>query len=253
MATNTLDSPVPGPHCGAHASPRAAVNCGNCRVRHLALCSAVPGDALAPLEAAATTMHLEPGATLVREHDPRKAVYTVTAGALRLVRLLPDGRRRVAGFRLPGDFIGLSNSGHHRHDIEAVSSAEVCRFRVEDMARLRSRFPALDAKLLSIAMAELDAARDDALGLSRLDPGERLAAFLLALSEKRRRWHVDPKVIVLPMGRADIADFLGLTIETVSRSFTRLRRDGAIGLPDPNTVEVADRDLLARVARGEAG
>lgn len=237
--------------CSAHATPRGGVDCGACRVRHLALCAAVPDGALGPLEAAATTLQLEPGSTLVRERDPRRAVYTVTAGALRLVRHLPDGRRRVASFRLPGDFVGLSNSGHHRHDIEAVTATELCRFRTEDMARLRGEFPALDAKLLEIAIAELDAARDDALGLSRLSPGERLAAFLLALAEKRRRWHVDPGVIVLPMGRADIADFLGLTIETVSRSFTALKRHGAIALPDPNTVEVLDRALLQSLARGE--
>lgn len=250
MATTASDT-LHAARCTGHAPvQRPGGHCASCRIRHLALCAALPQEALAPMAAVSSELHLAPGSTLVSEGDPRTAVYTVTAGALRLVRLLPDGRRRVADFRMPGDFIGLSNAPRHRHDIEAVTESAVCRVRVEDMAALRARQPALDRRLLSMAMQELDHARDDALCLSRLDPVERLAAFLVALAGKRRRWNADPRVIVLPMGRSDIADHLGLTVETVSRSFSRLRRDGAIALPDAQTVEVLDRPALDALAAG---
>ncbi len=238
-------APASPARCARHApGSQGGADCGACRIRHLALCAALPDRALAPLEAVTGTLQLAPGSVLVREGEPRAAVYTVTAGALRMVRLLADGRRHVAGFRMPGDFIGLSGSPHHRHDIEAVTDSALCRVRVEDMAALRAQHPDLDRRLLQLAMQELDHVREDAFGLSRLNPVERLAAFLLALADKRRRWNADPRVVVLPMGRTDIADHLGLTVETVSRSFTRLRRDGTIALPDAQTVEVLDLPAL---------
>ena len=248
MAELTTTEPRLSP-CTAHA-PRPGADCGACRIRHLALCAALPNAALAPLEAVAGHVDLAPGATLVREGEPRRAYFTVTAGAIRLVRMLADGRRRVAGFRMPGDFIGLSGSPQHRHDIEAVTESAVCRVRLDDMAALRDTHPALDRRLLALALEELDMERDNALWLSRMQPTERLAGFLAWLAERRRRWHADPRVVVLPMGRIDIADYLGMTVETVSRSFSRLRHDGVIALPDAQTVEILDRRALDALSIG---
>ncbi|MFC4728851.1 helix-turn-helix domain-containing protein [Coralloluteibacterium thermophilus] len=237
-------SDCPGPARGA------PVDCTTCRIRHLSVCAALGDEEVSALEAVVSSLHLQPNSTLVREGDPRRQVYSVTAGALRLVRLLPDGRRQVAGFLLPGDFLGLSTAETHRHDVEAVTETMLCRFRAEDMQALRERFPDLERKLLSRAMTELDAARETALGLARLNPIERLAAFLLDLSEKRARWGRTEQLMVLPMGRADIADHLGLTVETVSRSFTRLRHDGVIALHDIHGVELLDRKRLVDLAAG---
>ncbi|MBS7455896.1 helix-turn-helix domain-containing protein [Coralloluteibacterium stylophorae] len=246
-------TPAPGETLRAHCPgrrPAGAVDCTSCRVRHLAVCSALPEAEVEALESVVAPLELIAGSTLVREGDPRRQVYTVTAGALRLVRLLADGRRQIAGFLLPGDFIGLSGATTHRHDIEAITDSTLCRFRDEDMQALRADFPDLERKLLARACTELDAARENLLGLARLNPMERLAAFLLDLAERRARWAGDAVDLVLPMGRADIGDHLGLTIETVSRSFTRLRQQNLIAVPDAHTVTLLDRAGLARLAHG---
>lgn len=232
------------------AARDARTDCTACRIRHLAICSALAEEEVHALEAVVSSLHLQPNSTLVREGDPRRQVYTVTAGALRLVKLLSDGRRQVAGFLLPGDFVGLSGAETHLHDIEAVTESMLCRFRVEDMQALWARFPGMERKLLARAMSELDAARDGALGLARLNPLERLAAFLGEFADKRARWSRAGGTLVLPMGRADIADHLGMTVETVSRSFTRLRQQELIALHDANGVEILDRPALDALAHG---
>lgn len=192
------------------------------------------------MSTASTTINMTAGSTLVRSGSPRRHVYNVTAGALRLVRLLPDGRRQVAGFALPGDFIGLSESPTHRHSIEAVNDSRLCRFSVDDMRMLRARFPQLERKLLERACHELDAAHESMMALARMNPLERLADFLLKLSAHNTLTGNTSNMVVLPMTRADIADHLGLTVETVSRNLTKLRQQGLIALPDIHQVEILD-------------
>ena len=226
--------------------------CLHCSVRHLSVCSALAHDEVQALERITQTITAPLGATLARSGEPRTHVYTVTEGALRLVRTLADGRRQVNGFVLPGDYVGLSGSDHHRYDIEAIADSRVCRVPTTQMRDLRLQFPHLERKLLQRACQELDAAQDNALALARLQPPERLAAFLLHLAEREAR--LDNRVgkrISLPMGRGDIADHLGLTMETVSRTFTKLRQQGLIALPHLNVVEVLDCEGLQKLANSE--
>ena len=216
--------------------------------RHLAVCAALPASETHALEAAAGEVMLPAGATLAHEGDPRREVYTVTRGMLRRVRLLPDGRRLVAGFLMAGDFIGFSGAPQYRHTLEAVTDCMVCVFPMQSMRRLCERYPELESGMLAQACSELDATRGSLMLLARLGPSERLAGFLVELAERQRRrggaaGHVD-----LPMTRADIADHLGLTIETVSRSFTKLRQGGVIAFEDPRRI---DLDVAAlRMAAG---
>ena len=168
----------------------------------------------------------------------------MTAGALRLVRTLPDGRRQISGFVLPGDYLGLSGNDHHRYDIEAIADSRVCRVALPQMKELRARFPHLERKLLQRACQELDAAQDAAMSLARLQPAEKLADFLLRLAAREARLGGNGLRVTLPMGRGDIADHLGLTMETVSRTFTKLRQQGLIALPHLNTVEILDEAAL---------
>jgi len=180
------------------------------------------------------------GTTLARAGEERTCVYTVTDGALRLVRTLSDGRRLVTGFVLPGDYVGLSGSDHHRHDIEAIAESRVCRVPTAQMRDLRQHFPHLERKLLQRACQELDTAQDNALVLARMQPRERLADFLLRLAAREARNGQVRNRVSLPMGRGDIADHLGLTMETVSRTFTKLRQQELIALPQLNVVEILD-------------
>lgn len=230
--------------CPATAA-RRMVDCGTCQVRHLAVCSALLPDETEEMERAATRIRLEAGELLVRESQARVHVYSVTSGALRAVRLLADGRRQVTGFLLPGDFIGLSNSQVHSHDVEAVTASVLCRFSQQDMRQLRAKLPQIERKMLERAFGELDATREQVVALARMSPVERLADFLLKLSVRQARLGESGEMVFLPMGRGDIADHLGLTVETVSRSFTKLRQKQLIVLHGVQKVEIRDRDGLA--------
>lgn len=218
--------------------------CLHCQVRHLSICSALSPEEMHALDAAAGLQVLEPGAMLARQGDPRQHVFTVTRGALRLVRLSADGRRQVAGFALPGDFVGLSGAASHPHDIQALAETELCRFSLEAMQRLGELFPRLQAKLLERACLELDSAHERMMSLARMNPTERMADFLLTLAERQTRCGDPGPSLLLPMPRADIADHLGLTVETVSRSLTALRTRGLIALPGTYRVDILDRSGL---------
>ncbi len=227
------------------------LDCMQCSVRHLSVCSALSPPEVQALEAVTVSQQVAMGATLARSGEERQYVYTLTQGALRLVRTLSDGRRQISGFVLPGDYLGLSGSDHHRHDVEAIADSRVCRVSLAHMRELRGRYPHLERKLLQRACQELDAAQDAALSLARLQPPEKVADFLLRLAAREARLGGDPLKVMLPMGRGDIADHLGLTMETVSRTFTRLRQQGLIALPHLNVVEILDEDTLQRMARAD--
>lgn len=231
----------------------AARECLQCSVRHLSVCSALSCDEVQALENVTTSQPLPLGTTLARSGEPRAYVYTVTEGALRLVRTLADGRRQVNGFVLPGDYLGLSSSDQHRYDIEAIADSRVCRVPMLQMKDLRQRFPHLERKLLQRACQELDAAQDNALALARLQPTEKLADFLLRLAAREARQGHAGNRVSLPMGRGDIADHLGLTMETVSRTFTKLRQQGLIALPQLNLVDILDAGALQKLASDDLG
>ncbi len=222
--------------------------CGACVVRHLAVCTALPADRAQALEQMSGDVELEPGQLLAREGEARKYVFTVTAGALRRTRTLADGRRLVAGFLMPGDYIGFSGAPRYRHTIEAIVGSTLCAVSREDMRALCEAHPGLEHELMERACVELDATRDKLMSLARMTPPERLAGFLLDMAGRRRRQGLDDAVLQLPMTRTDIADYLGLTIETVSRCFTRLRGEGLIATPEPHTVQLLDRKRLDALA-----
>lgn len=215
-------------------------SCAHCQVRHLAVCSVLTHEEMRALDSEASTQLLGPGAVLARQGDPRRHVFTVVRGALRMVRLAADGRRQVAGFAMPGDFVGLSGSPTYRHDVEALGETELCRFGTEAMQQLGARYPQLRDKLLERACVELDSARDQMMALARMNPTERMADFLLKLAAREARAGNSDPMVSLPMPRADIADHLGLTVETVSRCLGTLRSRGLIAVPETYRIEVLD-------------
>ena len=223
-------------------------DCIHCSVRHLAVCSALSAEEVHALEQVTTSYTVDNGATIARAGEDRLHVYTLTSGALRLVRTLADGRRLVSGFVLPGDYVGLSGSDTYRYDIEAIADSRVCRVGVAQMRELRLRYAHLERKLLQRACQELDAAQDSALALARMQPPEKLADFILRLAQRQARHQGNGNRVALAMGRGDIADHLGLTMETVSRTFTKLRQSNLIALPHLSVVDILDRAGLESLA-----
>lgn len=247
--------PDPSVTCPAPAEATGATardsECALCAVRGRAICAALSEQEMAALDQATSAQAYATGSTLVRAGEARHHVYTVTSGALRMVRTLADGRRQITGFVLPGDYVGLTETSHHRHDIEAIIDSRVCRTPLAQMRQLRERYPSLERKLLQRAGMELAAAQDTGLLLARLQPSERLAHFLLRLAARSTRPGASGDTVALPMSRSDIADHLGLTMETVSRTFTKLKQQHLIALPQLHLVQILDYPALRKLAGDE--
>lgn len=251
MSSLRIHRNAPAPGVARQEVPGSAVEghgCRVCLVRHLAVCTALPAEQAGALEELAGDLQLRAGELLAREGEQRRYVFTVQTGALRRTRTLADGRRLVAGFLMPGDYIGFSGSTHYRHTFEAITDSSLCAVSHQGMRSLCETYHGLEHELMQRACIELDSTRDKLMALARMTPPERLAGFLQDMAQRRQRQGLDDAVVELPMTRTDIADYLGLTIETVSRCFTKLRGEGLIATPDPHTVQLLDRrklDLLA--------
>jgi CRP/FNR family transcriptional regulator len=205
-----------------------ARSCERCKVRLVSVCAALSGDELQDMERMSHGARFAAREVLVSEGSPAESVFTVTEGVVRLYRLLADGRRQVLGFALPGDFLGLSLSETYSFAADAVTDTVVCRFSRKAFRAYVEQRPHLMRRLHEFASHELSLAQDQMVLLGRRSAEERVAAFLIMMRDRLRRLgHTSPS-LALPMSRQDIADYLGLTIETVSRTFTKLAKAKSI-------------------------
>lgn len=181
------------------------------------------------------------------EGEPLEFVYRVVEGVVRLLRTTPDGRRQIVGFACPGEWIAIGSGVSYAHTAEALvdcrlrpmSRAEIDRRMREDRAFLN--------EMLEVAASRLHQAEEQMILLGQRSALEKVAAFLVTLA---RRLEQRDGEMVLPMDRADIADYLGLTIETVSRKFTQLKNSGVIALPTPSRVRICDGWALEAISDG---
>ena len=237
----------------APAVPREGVShspCSACRVRNLTICAPLDDVEQAQMAAIVTTLELHAGAPLFDEGEPALHVFNVTAGTVKVYKLLPDGRRQVTGFLFAGDFLGLANDANYAYSAEAVTQCALCRFPRRKLEGLMERFPKVEQRLLNIASNELAAAQEQMLLLGRKTAKEKIASFLLLLSRRARQRGRDEVTVDVPMSRNDIGDFLGLTTETVSRTFTQLKQKNLIRLLPAGKVELAQREDLEDIAGG---
>ena len=193
---------------------------------------------------------LSPRQTIIDEGESAESLFNITGGAVKLYKLLPDGRRQITGFLFQGDFLGIALNQEYAYSAEAVSDVTLCRFPRVRFEALLDEFPKLEKQLLEVASNELAQAQDQMLLLGRKMALEKVASFLLYVSERARQRGDAPSPISLPMSRADIADYLGLTMETVSRTFTNLKSSSAIRLLPGNMVELSDRETLQNLSDG---
>ncbi len=221
--------------------------CADCKVRLHSICAALEQDELHALEALSHPTRYGARATLFSQDEPADSVFNVTEGMVRLYKLLPDGRRQIVGFALPGDFLGLALMDRFGVSAEAVGDVSVCRFQRKGFAAYIDTKPHLLRRLHEFAGHELSLAQDQMVLLGRRSAEERVASFLVGLRERLARIGQKSVTLALPMSRQDIADFLGLTIETVSRTMTRLARDKAI-LIVPDGVRLLRPEHLEAIA-----
>jgi CRP/FNR family transcriptional regulator, nitrogen fixation regulation protein len=203
VATHSLDHTVPP------LTPRRTVS-----------------DPLAALESTATTLGVDKEQTIYTEGDPAEFAYRIVGGCVRMVKLMEDGRRQVTEFLLPGDLLGLDQFDTYDLSAEAVTPVVLRSYRRSSVEGLADRDPAIARRLRALAAAGLRAAWERMTLLGRKTAVERIASFLLEMSGRLPAGGTDR--LVLPMGRADIADHLGLTMETVCRILSCLRQEGTI-------------------------
>lgn len=222
--------------------------CQACDVRDESICSSLDGLAFDELSALAGQLEFSPGRTIFYESDPAEHICVIVSGHLKLYKLMADGRRQVTGFLGPSDLLGMAMRDRYAYTAETITDVRLCRFTRRQFESLVEREPRLERRLLSIACNEVAAAQDQMLLLGRKTAAERIASFLHIMSERARRRGFGGTTVELPMTRSDIADHLGLTTETVSRCFTRLRKDGVISLIGTHCVKIEDRAAFIALA-----
>jgi CRP/FNR family transcriptional regulator len=183
--------------------------------------------------------------------DPANHVYRIETGAVSLFKILPDGRRQILGFAYPGDLIGLGCQGEHIMNAQAIKPTRVRSMPASALYQLAFQDPNLSFKLYQTVANDLAATRDLLMTTGHRSARERIAAFLLAMAQRNKRNGEPEEEIDLPMTRADIADFVGLTIETVSRTLTKFKLAGLIDLPQSARVHLRDIETLQALAEGE--
>jgi CRP/FNR family transcriptional regulator len=231
----------------------SASHCLDCDARHRSVCNAIPDRDIERLAVAANPRKLERGQIFIEEGQPATDFFNITSGTAKLYKMLPDGRQQITGFAGIGHFLGLAVSDTYAFTAEAIEPIELCRFSRPKLRTLLDDFPLLEKRLLETACNELVAAQEQMLLLGRKTARERVASFLAARLHDTPRYAGRSGLISLPMTRAEIADYLGLTIETVSRTMSRFKAENRISTPSRDEIIVLDAAWLDEVATGQRG
>ncbi len=182
--------------------------------------------------------------------DKQTHLYQILEGVIGVYKMLPDGRRQIVTFYYPGDMIGGGDKSNWTQHAEALCNAKVRCIPVSTVDTLITTEPGFGQALMSMLATELEETRDQLLSLGRKSALEKVATFLLRISRRNKREGADESLLHLPMKRAEIADYLGLTIETVSRNITKLKTTGIIRLESKSEISVKDISLLEELADG---
>lgn len=227
-------------------------SCAHCTLRQLCLPAGIGASDLARLdEVVRRRRPLRRDERLFHHGEKRSSVYVARNGAFKTVSLAESGDERVIGFHLPGELMGLDAlaGGEARCEAVALERAEVCEVAVDELADVAAQLPGLQRQLLRVIGQSISLGQDHVEMLSRRHANERIALFLHGMGERLAHIGQSPLQFRLAMSREDIASYLGLAIETVSRGFTRLQDDGVIAVSG-RMVDVLDPVELARLAHG---
>jgi CRP/FNR family transcriptional regulator len=228
-------------------------SCDTCVVRNRAICAGLEAGEIGALNAIGRRRSVGAGEPLIWEDDDSLLVANVIDGVLKLTTSTEDGREQIVGVAYPSDFIGRPFGPTSKASVVALTDARVCVFSRNDFDRFAREHPELEHKLLERTLAELDRTRSWMMLLGRKTAPEKIATFLLEMSERLSDTGCTAKIgpatrFSLPFSRQQVADVLGLTIETVSRQFTKLKNDGVIELPSRREVEIMNRPALVSLA-----
>ena len=217
--------------------------CEFCHVRMQSVCGALELKELSESELMSRPLCYAPRSALLREGETADTVFTITGGMVRLSRTLPDGLRQIIGFAIPGDFLGHDLSGNVAFSAEAINSVNACRFPRQAFQDFVNAKPHVMKRLHELTAHELNHAHDHMVVLGRKNADGKVAAFLINLRDRLAK--LDHVVVNIPlaMTRQDIADYLGLTIETVSRTLSKFAKQKLIVIT-PDGVRLLNEEKI---------
>ncbi len=231
-------------------------NCGSCPIRHRAVCARCESDELAALEEIKFYRSFQAGQTLIWSGDRMDFVASVVTGVATLTQVMEDGRTQTVGLLFPSDFVGRPGRDTAPYNVIATTDVMMCCFRKKPFEELMARTPHIGQRLLEMTLDELDAAREWMQLLGRKTAREKIASLLaiVARRDASLQGQVRQRQVTfeLPLTREAMADYLGLTLETVSRQISALKREGIIELAGKRTVHVPDIDRLIEEAADDA-
>ncbi|AXI42024.1 transcriptional regulator FnrL [Sulfitobacter sp. SK011] len=222
--------------------------CADCNIRYRAVCSTCDSDELSKLEDIKYYRTYDPGQPIMFEGDEMHFVASVVTGAATLSRTLPDGRVQMVGLMLPSDFIGRPGRNTVGFDVTAIQKVTLCCFRRKPFEALVAVTPHIGQRLLEMTLDELDVAREWMMLLGRKTAREKITFLLALIARRTADLHMkevsDGLEFEMPMSREAMSNYLGLTIETVSRQMTALRKDGLITLTGTRSIKIPDMARL---------
>ncbi|TMV10330.1 Crp/Fnr family transcriptional regulator [Ruegeria sediminis] len=231
--------------------------CKNCPIRHRAFCSRCEPDEFAKLESLKYYRTYNAGQTVVWAGDKMNFVASVVTGTATLRETLIDGRTLMVGLLLPADFLGRPGRSISPYEVTANTDLVLCCFRRNAFEKMMEEMPHIGRRLLEMSLDELDAAREWMLILGRKSAREKIASLLVALAQRKKALHQigpnDRLNFHLPLTRESVADYLGLTLETVCRQISALKRDRLIEIEGKRDIIVPDLTALIREAGDDVG
>jgi CRP/FNR family transcriptional regulator len=222
----------------------AATSCDTCPIRHRAVCAHCESDELALLDRIKTYRTYAPGETIAWTGEAMTVVGSVVEGVAMLSSTMTDGRRQMVGLLLPSDFLGRPGRARNPYDVVAATETTFCMFQKPEFERIVANTPRIERRLLEMTLDELDSAREWMLLLGRKTAREKIASLFVIMARRdaalNRTLPQDGLRFPLYITREAMADYLGLTIETVSRQISGLRKDGLVVLGENRMVHVPD-------------
>lgn len=231
-------------------SKTIAAPCAACAVREKVFCAVLSDHELQEMAKFTVNVSMPAKQTILNEGDASTLFYNVTHGVLKIYKQLPDGRQQITGFLYPGDFLGIAKSKYYAYSAETITDVRLCRFKNVELEHMFNKVPNMESWMLNTASNELIQAQDQLLLLGRKTAIERLCSFLISISTRASLLGKQTDTINLPMGRESIADYLGLTTETISRTFSKLKNIGIIASTGKGSIGITDIHAMRNLASG---
>ncbi len=221
--------------------------CAICKIRSYSFCRCLHDEQLKVFSGITAEKEFKDKQSIFLQQEHSKHLYNITKGNIKIYKLLNDGRIQIIGFLYPGDFFGSYKKGRFNYSAEAIGDVRLCVFKQEVLDIYLEKNMNLAKELLHMTSHELTLAQDRIGVLGKMNANERVAKFILNISDQRARigWQDNP--ISLPMTRQDIADYLGLTLETVSREITRFKTSNLIKVMSSKQIYIVDKEKLTNL------